>query len=152
MHRFFFFLSFFIFLSICSSCVFFLLFLSFLLWHLRNSFPLRTQYLITFLLLLLLLLFEIGFVIQNSKRVLRRTSAIKRFIWNAMSFCLIFETLLYPVRLALGVGNLCMRNPLDVLPFLYRSLTPTYTLSIPLFPNLLHIQRNTYCSYTGAHF
>ena len=62
---------------------------------------------------------------------------IGRFIGNALLFYVIFQTLFYLVHLALGVGNLFVRNPLDVPACLYRSSTPTYTLLIPLFPSLL---------------
>ena len=131
------FLSFFIIPSACSG-VFLFFSLIFLLYHPRNLSLQGTWYLVMVLLLLfLLLLLEIGSVIRNSKRILRRTFVTRWFTRNATSFCLIFQTLLYLMHLALGVRNLCMRNLLDVLAFLYRSSTPTYMLSIPLFPSLL---------------
>ena len=45
------------------------------------------------------------------------------------------------VHLALGVGNLYARNPRGVLACLYRSSTPAYRLSIPLFPSLLQYSK-----------
>ena len=88
-----------------------------LTWHLGNLFLRRTRYFVVvlhFLLLFLLFLLKIGFVIKNPKRILMRTSVIGRFTWNSMSFCLIFQTHLFPVCLTLGVGNLFVRNLLDV--------------------------------------
>ena len=87
--------------------------------------------------LLLLLPLEIGSIIQNPKRILRRTFVTRQFIQNAKSFCLIFQTYRFLVRLTLGVGNLSTRNPLGVLACLYRSSTPTRTPSIPLSLSLL---------------
>ena len=48
-----------------------------------------------------------------------------------------FLTLLYSLRLALGVGYLFTRNPRGVPACLYRCSTLTYTLLIPLFLSLL---------------
>ena len=48
-----------------------------------------------------------------------------------------FLDTLLPMRLALGVGNLFVRNPRGVPACLYRSSTPKYTLLIPLFLSLL---------------
>ena len=115
----------------------FTLSLSFLLWHPRNPFLRRNWYLVMVLPLLFLFLLEIGSVIQNPKRILRRISTLGWFTWNTKSFYLTFQTLLYPMRLALEVGNLSTRNPLDVLACLYRSFTPTYMSLIPLFLSLL---------------
>ena len=126
--------------------------LSFRLWHLRNPFLRRTWYLVVVLYLLLLFLLEIGSVIRNPKKILRRTFVTKRFFWNSKSFYLIFQTHLFPVHLALWVGNFFARNPLGVLVCLYRSSSPTYTLSILLFLVYYGISRNMYCSYSGAHF
>ena len=70
-----------------------------------------------------------------------RTLVTGRSTQNAMSFCLIFQTLLHQERLALGVENLFVRNPRGVLAFLYRSSTPTYKLSIPLFFSLLRYSK-----------
>lgn len=109
------------------------------LWHLKSLSLLRIQSHVVVLLLpsLLLLLLEKGSVIQIPKRVLRKTFLTGLFIRNAKLFCLIFQTHLYPVHLALGVRNLYARNPLDVLAYLYRKSTPTNTLSISLFLSLL---------------
>ena len=87
--------------------------------------------------LLLLFPLEIGSIIQHPTRILRRTFVTRQFIQNAKSFCLIFQTHRFLVRLTLGVGNLSTRNPLGVLACLYRSSTPTCTPSIPLSLSLL---------------
>ena len=78
-------------------CFVSLSFFSFWLWHPKNLFLLRTRSLVMVLLLLLLLLFllEISSMIQNPKRILMRTLVKGWFTQNAMSFCLIFQTLLY---------------------------------------------------------
>ena len=68
-----------------------------------------------------------------------------------MVFCLTFQTLLYLMRLALEIGNLFTRNPLDVPACLYMSSTPTlyrYLYSFVYYG----ILRNSYCSYTRSHF
>lgn len=134
------FFRFFRFLSISSGCVCVCVFsLVSWLWHLKSLSLLRIQSHVVVLLLpsLLLLLLEKGSVIQIPKRVLRKTFLTGLFIRNAKLFCLIFQTHLYPVHLALGVRNLYARNPLDVLAYLYRKSTPTNTLSISLFLSLL---------------
>ena len=98
----------------------------------------------SFLLLLLLFplfVLEIGPMIQNPKRILMRTLMIGRFTRNTMSFHLIFQTLLYPEHLPLRVRNLFVRNPRGVLTCLYRNSTSTYTLSIPMFLNLLQYSK-----------
>ena len=103
-----------IFLSVCLAIF---LFLSFLTMAPKKSIPSKnpiSHCVVLLLLLLLLLLFEIGFVIQNPKRILMRTSITRRFIRNARSFYLTFQTLLYPVCLALGDGLLYLRNPRGV--------------------------------------
>ena len=66
-----------------------------------------------------------------------RTFLIGRFIRNARSFYLIFQTLLYPVRLALGDWFLYVRNSRGVPMCSYKSFTPIYTPSIPLSFGLL---------------
>ena len=53
------------------------------------------------------------------------------------SFCLTFETLLYPMRLALGDGLLYVRNPRGVPTCSYRSFAPTCMPLIPLYLGLL---------------
>ena len=66
-----------------------------------------------------------------------RTSLTKRFIRNARSFCLTFQILLYPMRLALGVGLLHVRYLRGVLMCSFRSFTPTCTPLVPLYLGLL---------------
>ena len=112
-------------------------FLSFLLWHPRNPFLRRTRYLVVVLPLLLLSILETGSVIQNLKRILRRIFVTNWFIRNGKLLCPIFQTLLYSMCLAVGVGNLSVRNPLNVPACLYRSSTPKYMLSITLSLSLL---------------
>ena len=98
------------------------------------------------LLLLLRLLFlsliEWGFMMRTPKRISLRTFVIGRFIRNARSFYLISQTLLFPICIALGVGNLSMRNPWGVPVCSYRSSTPTCMPSIPLS---LHLLQYSWC-------
>jgi len=102
------FLSFLSFLSIVSCCVFCLLFsIVSLTWLPRNLLLRRTQYLVVvlhLLLLFLLFLLEIGVVIRTPKRISIRTFVVGQFIRNAKPFYLTFQTRLFPVHLALGVG------------------------------------------------
>ena len=120
----------FFFLSLASflACLLFSLSLSFRLWHTRNPFLRRTRYLVVVLPLLLLSILETGSVIQNLKRILRRIFVTNRFIRNGKLLCPIFQTLFYLMCLAVGVGNLSVRNPLNVPACLYRSSTPKYML------------------------
>ena len=72
--------------------------LVFWLWHPRNLHLWITRSLIVVLHLLLLfplLLIEFDFVMWTPKRILLRTSVTRRFIQNAKSFCLIFQTLFF---------------------------------------------------------
>ena len=96
---------------------------------------------VVLLLLLFLLLFEIGFVIQNPKRILMRTSITRQFIQNTKLSCLISQTHLYSVYLALEVRNHSVRNLSNVQACLYKSSTPTYMRSIPLFLSLLRYSK-----------
>ena len=130
-----------IFLSVCLAIF---LFLSFLTMAPKKSIPSKnpiSHCVVLLLLLLLLLLFEIGFVIQNPKRILMRTSITRRFIRNARLSCLISQTHLYPVCLALEVRNHSVRNLSNVQACLYKSSTPTYIRSIPLFLSLLRYSK-----------
>ena len=120
----------------CVLVCFCLFSIVFLLWHPKSLFLLRIwSHVVVFLLFLFPL--EIGFAIQNPKRILRKTFVTGRFIRNARLFYLIFQTHHYPMHLVLEVGSLSTRNPLDVPACLYKSSSPTYTLSIPLFLSLL---------------
>ena len=115
----------------------FLFSLDFGLWHPKSLFRPRTQLLVIVLLLLLLLLslflIKSSSVMRIPKRIPLRTFMTRQFIRNAKSFCLTFQTLLFPVHLAHGVGNLYMRNPWGVTVCSYMSSTPTCMPSIPLF-------------------
>ena len=66
-----------------------------------------------------------------------RTFLTGQFIQNARSFCLISQTLLHPILLALKDGLLFVRNPQGVPTCSYRSFTPICTPSIPLYLGLL---------------
>ena len=66
-----------------------------------------------------------------------KTFLTERFIWNARSFYLTFQTLLYPMHLALKDGLLYVRNPQGVLTCSYRSFTPTCMPSISLYLGLV---------------
>ena len=129
-----------IFLNVCLAIF---LFLSFLTMAPKKSIPSKNpiSHCVVLLLLLFLLLFEIGFVIQNPKRILMRTSITRWFIRNARLSCLISETHLYPVCLALEVRNHSVRNLSNVQTCLYKSSTPTYMRLIPLFLSLLRYSK-----------
>ena len=102
--------------------------------------------------LLLLFPLEIGSIIQNPKRILRRTFVTRQFIQNTKSFCLIFQTHLFPVHLTLEVGNLFTGNPLGVLACLYRSSTLTYMPSIPLSLSLLRYSKEHVSQFLQSSF
>ena len=86
---------------------------------------------------------RVWFCDTNSQRISLRTFVTKRFIQNTKSFYLTFQTHLFPICLALEVGDLYVRNPRDVPVCSFMSFTPTYMLLIPLFPSLL--------CYSGEH-
>ena len=135
---------FFFFFSFLVPCLllwlcFSLLYLSrlvFFSWHLKSLFHLKTWFVVVLLLLLFLLsLFDS--MIRWHEMTSLRTFLIGRFIQKAKSFCLISQTLLYLVRLALEDGLLYVRNPRGVPTCSYRSSTSTSTPSIPLYLGLL---------------
>ena len=95
-------------LSLCTS------------WHPKRLFLLKTR-----------------FMMRWHTMTFLRTFLIGQFIQNARSFYLIFQTLLYLVRLALGDGLLFLKNLHGVSMCTYRSFTPTCTSSIPLYLGLL---------------
>ena len=66
------------------------------------------------LLLLLFLLTLFSFVMRRHELTSRRTFLTRQFIQNAKSFYLTFQTLLYPVLLALRDGFLFVRKPRGV--------------------------------------
>ena len=84
--------------------------LVFLSWHLRNLFLLKTRYVVVPLPLLLHLVILFGFVMRRHEMTSLRTFLTGLFIWNIRSFCLTFQTLLYPMHLAFRDGLLYVRN------------------------------------------
>ena len=103
-------------------------------WHPKSMFLLKTQFIVV-LHLHLFLLIPFGFVVRRHEMTSLRTFLIRRFIRNPRSFYLIFQTLLYPVRLALGDGFLYVRNSRGVPTCSYRSFTPICAIdtSVPWF-------------------
>ena len=133
---------FFLLSSTLSSTLFFFPYL----WHPKRLFHPRTQsHVMVPFLLLLLPLFQIplGSVMRSPKKISMRTSLTGQFIRNAKSFCLIFQTLLFLLRLALKVGLLYVRYLRGVPVCSYRSSTPVCT---PLIPLCLSLQQ-----YFEAH-
>ena len=66
-----------------------------------------------------------------------RTFLTRQFIRNIRLFCLTFQTLLYPVHLALEDGLLYVRNPRGVPTCSFKNFTLTCTPLIPLYQGLL---------------
>ena len=104
-------------------------------WHLSaNLLQLETLLVSSLLLIFLHPLFTFGSVMGRPSRTTLRTFRNVAFIWNAMSFCRTFPTLLYPVSFVLGDGILFVRYHWGALLCLYRSFTPTYMdTSVPQF-------------------
>ena len=132
------------FLSICFVCDVFPLSLSLSLslsqidytWHLSTN-PLRLETLLVLgLLLLIHPLFTFNSMMRRPSRTSLRTFKNVAFIWSAILFCWIFPTLLYRVSFGLRDGNLFVRYPWGALSCLYRSFTPIYMVSIPLYLSL----------------
>ena len=82
--------------------------------------------------------FSVRFRMRRPVRTSRRTSPNVAFIWNAAWFYRIFPILLYPLSFTVRNGNLYVRYPWTVPPWLYRSSIPICTVSIPLYLDLLH--------------
>ena len=104
-------------------------------WHLSINL-LRLRILLVPGLLLLIFrfpFFTFGFVMGRSNRTSVRTFRNVAFIQSAMSFCCTFPTLVSLRSFGLGVGNLFVSYPWGISLCLYRSFTPTYTASIPLY-------------------
>ena len=80
-------------------------------WHLRNLFLLKTRYVVVPLPFLLHLLIQFGSMMRRHKLTSLITFLTERFIRNAKSFCLTFQTLLYPMHFTLRDGLLYVRNP-----------------------------------------
>ena len=78
-----------------------------------------------------------GFMLRRPEMTSLRTSLAGQFIQNARSFCLIFQTLLFSMSLALEVGLLYVKYPRGVLVCSYRNSTPIYMPSIPMCLGLL---------------
>ena len=94
-------------LCFCSSlCLSYLVSSS---WHPKSLSLLKTRFVVV-LHLLLFLLTLFGSVMRRHVLTSLRTFLTGQFIWNAMSFYLIFQTLLFPVLLALRDGFLKTRG------------------------------------------
>ena len=108
-------------------------------WHPKRVNPLRVRILFKVILLLLLISFPLlafSSVMRRPERTSWRTFKNMVFIRSAMLFCQTFPTLLFLSSFGLGVGNLYLRVPWGVPLCLYRSFTPIYMVSIPLYLNL----------------
>ena len=104
--------------------------------HPKSLFLLKTRFVMVLPFLLFpLILF--GSVMRRHIITSLITFLNGRFIRNARLFCLIFQTLLYPVLLALEDGLLFVRNPRGFPTCSYRSFTPIWMPSIPLWLGLL---------------
>ena len=78
-----------------------------------------------------------GSEMRRPERTSWRTSRNVAFIRNARLSCRILSTILFMLSFKLGPRNLYLRDPLGVLSCLYKSFTPIYTVSIPLYLSLL---------------
>ena len=105
----------------------------------RNPLWLGTLIMVPSHPLLLFLLFHLisGSVMKRPRRTSLRTSRNVAFIRNAQLFYRILPTLLSLKSFKLGIGNLYLRNPRGVPSCLFKSFTPTYTASKPLYLSLL---------------
>ena len=106
-------------------------------WHLSaNLLRLETLFVLGLLLTFLHPIFTFGFVMGRPSKTSLRTFRNVAFIRSVMLSCWTFPTLLYPVSFGLRDGILYVRNPWGVPSCLYRSFTPIYTISIPLYLSL----------------
>ena len=106
-------------------------------WHLStNLLRLETLSIPSLFLLILHPLFTFGSVMGRPSKTSLRTFKDMTFIQNAMSFCQTFPTLFYPMSFTLEDGNLFVRYPWGVPSCSYKSFTPIYTISIPLYLSL----------------
>ena len=81
-------------------------------WHpSANLLRLRTLFVPSHLLLLIFLLFTFNSMMRSPIRTSLRIFLNMAFIWSTMWFCQIFLTLLFPMSVTLGDGNLFMRYP-----------------------------------------
>ena len=110
-------------------------------WHLSAN-PLQLGTLLVLSLFLLIHpLFTFGSVMGRPSKTSLRTFKDVAFIQSIMLFFRTFPTLLYPMSFGLKDENLFMRYPWGALSCLYRSFTPIYTVSIPLYLSLpLHLE------------
>ena len=101
------------------------------LWHLnRNPLHPETLFVLGHLLLLLLLILlhlTFGSVMIKPIRTFQRTFHNTAFIRNAKSFYRTFPILTFPLSSTIGVRSHCMASWLPILPWSYRSFTPTCT-------------------------
>ena len=131
----------FFFLSICLVVIVFSISPSFswidCAWHSSvNPLCLETLFVLRHLLLILLL-FTSSSVIRRLVRTFQRTSPTVVFIRNAMWFYRTFLILFYPLSFTVRDDNLYMRYLWDVRPWSFKSSTPTCTILILLYLNLL---------------
>ena len=106
-------------------------------WHpSTNLLRHETLLVSSFLLLIVFPFFTFGSMMGRPCKTSLRTFRNLAFIRSAMSFCWNFPTLLYPMSFRLGDENLFVRYPWGALSCLYRSFTPMYMVSIPVYLDL----------------
>ena len=102
-------------------------------WHLSAN-PLRLgTFLVLSLFLLIHPLFTFVSVMGRPSKTSLRTFKDVALIQSTMLFFQTFPTLLYLMSFGLKDENLFMRYPWGALSCSYRSFTPIYTVSIPLY-------------------
>ena len=124
-----------------STCFFLSLFLSLVaLWHLNgNLLRPGTLFILGQLLLLPLLILHhltLGSMMIKPIRTFWRTFHDVTFIQNAKSFYQIFPILTFRLSSSIGVGSNCVASRSLVLPWSYKSFTPTCTDSTILYLSL----------------
>ena len=106
-------------------------------WHpSTNLLRHETLLVSSFLLLILFPFFTFGSMMGRPCKTSLRNFRNLAFIRSAMSFCRNFPTLLYPMSFRLEDENLFVRYPWGALSCLYRSFTPMYMVSIPVYLDL----------------
>ena len=108
-------------------------------WHPKCINPLWAKILFKVPILLLLIPFPFltfGSMMRRPKRTSWRNFRNMAFIQSAMLFRRTSLTLLSLPSFGLGAGNLYFIVPKGVPSCLYRSFTPIYTVSIPLYLDL----------------
>ena len=105
-------------------------------WHPKRVNPLQARIHFKVPVLLLLIPFPLltfSSMMRMPKRTSWRTFRNMAFIWGIMLFCQTSPTILSPLSFGLGVRNLYFRVPWGVPSCSYKSFTPIYTVSIPLY-------------------